>query len=118
VKISFPYPLAEPPAKAVTKDLWDALQMSSIRKFRSAKCSGEGIMTYRILSLDGGGIRGVIAAIWLGELARRNPQLLQSIDLYAGTSVGAANAVAFAKKLPLEDIIDIYKKDGPVLFGQ
>ncbi|MGQ4647471.1 patatin-like phospholipase family protein [Lyngbya aestuarii] len=46
-------------------------------------------MTYRILSLDGGGIRGIIAAVTLAEVEREiNKPLNEHFDLIAATSTG------------------------------
>ena len=50
--------------------------------------------TKRILSLDGGGIRGVFQAAVLAELSDLN--LVQQMDLLAGTSSGAILAVFLA----------------------
>ena len=48
----------------------------------------------RILSLDGGGIRGLVTCRWLAGaedalLAAGKPGLMKSFDLYAGSSTGA-----------------------------
>lgn len=56
-----------------------------------------GRLTYRILSLDGGGIRGVIAAVILAEVEKQlNIPLNQYFDLIAGTSTGSILAAAIA----------------------
>ena len=44
---------------------------------------------YRILSIDGGGIRGIIPAIVLAEIEKRTQKpIYQLFDLIAGTSTG------------------------------
>ena len=43
---------------------------------------------FRILSIDGGGVRGVVVAVILQSLISRFPTLLQEIDVIAGTSTG------------------------------
>jgi len=54
-------------------------------------------VTYRILSLDGGGIRGIISAVILAEVERvLNQPLSQYFDLIAGTSTGSILASAIA----------------------
>jgi predicted acylesterase/phospholipase RssA len=53
----------------------------------------------RILSLDGGGIYGLIGAIWLRRLCEGNPRFLdgQDVDVFAGCSSGAINALLLAR---------------------
>jgi patatin-like phospholipase/acyl hydrolase len=75
-------------------------------------------MAYRILSLDGGGVRGVISVVWLQKLAERHPDFLNNVDLFAGTSMGAANAAALATGVSFDKILGIYQNAGPTLFRQ
>lgn len=65
---------------------------------------------FRILSLDGGGIRGLIAAILLIRLNREKGLAgwLERADLLAGTSTGALIALSLAKGLSLEEIRALY----------
>ena len=42
--------------------------------------------TYRILSLDGGGIRGLLSLILLQRIEDELPGWLDKVDLLAGTS--------------------------------
>ncbi len=52
---------------------------------------------YRILTLDGGGIRGIIPVLWLERLERHIGGPVHShFDLIAGTSVGAILGCGFA----------------------
>ena len=44
----------------------------------------------RILSLDGGGIRGYLTVLLLEQLVEERPTLLDEVDLFAGTSVGSS----------------------------
>lgn len=58
---------------------------------------------FRILSCDGGGIRGVLTAVLLNRLAGAYPALLQdradTITLFAGTSTGGILALGLAAGL-------------------
>ena len=72
---------------------------------------------YRILSLDGGGIRGVLTARLLERLAAAHPEFLPSVDLFAGTSTGALLAVALAKGRTPAELVQLYRKNGPRIFG-
>lgn len=54
----------------------------------------------RILSLDGAGLYGLTATLWLKELCKQNPSFLTSpmVDLFAGTSSGAIAALMMASE--------------------
>jgi patatin-like phospholipase/acyl hydrolase len=72
--------------------------------------------SYRILSLDGGGIRGVLSARLLQKIVDSVPAFLEKVDLYAGTSVGAINAVGLAAGLPPAKLVELYQQKGRVIF--
>nr|AXN93585.1 ORF2 [Cylindrospermum alatosporum CCALA 994] len=56
---------------------------------------------YRILSIDGGGIRGIIPAMILAEIERRTGKPISSMfDLFAGTSTGGILALGLTKPKP------------------
>lgn len=73
--------------------------------------------TYRVLSLDGGGIRGLITAVWLKKLEERlNGPLYEHFDLIAGTSTGAILACGVSKGLSAARIIALYRDQGKTVF--
>ena len=72
---------------------------------------------YRILAFDGGGIRGVITAVWLARLeAKLGSPIADHFDLVAGTSTGGILAAAVGLKIPATDMIDLYRKRGRDIF--
>lgn len=73
---------------------------------------------YRILSLDGGGIRGLITAILLMRLEaeRGLAGWLERADLMAGTSTGGLIALALARGLGLPAIRSLYEDKADVIF--
>jgi patatin-like phospholipase/acyl hydrolase len=73
--------------------------------------------TYRILSLDGGGIRGVIEASLLGRLELWNPGFLSTIDLIAGTSTGGILAIGLAAGMTPAELADLYVEHGAEIFA-
>lgn len=74
-------------------------------------------MPFRILSLDGGGIRGVLAAQILWNLEKRLGQPLnQYFDLLTGTSTGSMLATALALDIGAEKIIQLYRQQGKIVF--
>ena len=57
----------------------------------------KGQKPFRILSLDGGGIRGILSCIILREIERNLGQpLMSSVDLIVGTSTGGMLALLLA----------------------
>lgn len=71
----------------------------------------------RILSIDGGGVRGIIPAIWLAELERvTNKPTREHFDFLAGTSTGAVIAGALAAGIPAQHLVDVYERRGPEIF--
>jgi patatin-like phospholipase/acyl hydrolase len=73
---------------------------------------------YHILSLDGGGIRGIITAILLDRL-NTHPEtadFLEGVDLIAGTSTGGIIALAIAKGASPAELVELYKNLGPAVF--
>lgn len=78
----------------------------------------------RVLSLDGGGIRGMYTATYLDRVAkafatRRGIKALDigaAFDLIVGTSTGGILACALAAGVPLSKITALYVKHGPKIF--
>ena len=73
---------------------------------------------YRILSLDGGGLRGLITARLLDRL-NNDPKIagfLDDVDLYVGTSTGGILALGLACGKTPNDICALYKNKGKKIF--
>jgi len=74
-------------------------------------------LSYRILSLDGGGIRGIISAVILAEIEKLiNEPLNEYFDLIAGTSTGSILATAVATGNKSQQIIRLYQQKGKNIF--
>jgi hypothetical protein len=78
----------------------------------------------RVLSLDGGGMRGTYTATYLDAVAatfakRRGVAVLDigaAFDLIVGTSTGGIIACALAAGIPLGEIVTLYAQQGPAIF--
>ncbi len=77
----------------------------------------------RLLSIDGGGIRGVIAAAILvhieQELRNHNPQWQRLSDFFhfiGGTSTGSILAAGLAKGMSASDLLKMYQDKGREIF--
>jgi patatin-like phospholipase/acyl hydrolase len=72
---------------------------------------------YRILALDGGGIRGLLTAVLLERLELEVPGFLERVDLFAGTSTGGILALALAAGRSPSDMIALYRRRGRAVFA-
>jgi uncharacterized protein len=72
---------------------------------------------FRILSLDGGGIKGAFTASVLTEIEREiGGPIGDYFDLIAGTSTGGILALGLAFRIPAKSIRDFYRDMGPTIF--
>ncbi|HEX8459218.1 MAG TPA: CBASS cGAMP-activated phospholipase [Pyrinomonadaceae bacterium] len=75
-------------------------------------------MTRRILSIDGGGIKGVFPASFLATVEDAiNDRIGNYFDLIVGTSTGGIIALGLGLGLPAKEILDFYKQLGPSIFS-
>lgn len=73
----------------------------------------------RILSIDGGGIRGVIPAAFLSAIEEATgKRVVDNFDLVVGTSTGGIIALALGLGLSAHAVLDFYVIDGPAVFDQ
>jgi patatin-like phospholipase/acyl hydrolase len=73
--------------------------------------------TFRILTIDGGGIRGVFPAHILKRVsALLGGDLAERFGLIAGTSTGSIIAAATAFGISSDRVIELYRDQGPEIF--
>lgn len=73
---------------------------------------------YRILSFDGGGIRGIVPASILQRLTNKYPHLIKNTDLFVGTSVGSFIALGLAIGMAPHEIKQLFsEKNSKQIFG-
>lgn len=84
-------------------------------------------MPVRVLSIDGGGIRGLIPALVLEELERRCGRPVSALfDLMVGTSTGGILVLALAApaadgvtpRMPASLLPELYDREGPGIFSR
>ncbi|BET28438.1 hypothetical protein wCauATS_06400 [Wolbachia pipientis] len=81
-------------------------------------------MAKYILSVDGGGIRGIIPAIILAEIEKRTRRTIAEIfDLIAGTSTGGIVVAGLCRKdergnpqYSANDLVELYQEYGAYIF--
>lgn len=79
---------------------------------------------YRVLSLDGGGMRGIYTCAFLARLTGQFAQIRGEsaldlglgFDLITGTSTGAIVGCALAVGRPMSEVVSLYRDHGPKIF--
>ena len=79
----------------------------------------------KVLSIDGGGIRGIIPAMVLAEIERRTgKRIAEMFDLIAGTSTGGILALGLTKpgqdggpEYSAKTLIELYEAEGGKIFS-
>ena len=79
---------------------------------------------YRVLSLDGGGMRGIYTGAFLARLTDQFARIRgesaldlgRGFDLITGTSTGAIVGCALAVGRPMLEIVELYREHGPKIF--
>jgi len=78
---------------------------------------GSDGLSFRILALDGGGVKGTFAAAALATWEDRTGlKIVDHFDLIAGTSTGGILAIGLGLGLSAKDMLDFYRKRGPIIF--
>src|SRR5437763_416325 len=75
--------------------------------------------SFRILSIDGGGIRGIFPAAVLAALEARflgGRSIARCFDLITGTSTGGILALGLAAGRTSRELLDVYLRDGRRIF--
>jgi predicted acylesterase/phospholipase RssA len=79
---------------------------------------------YRVLSLDGGGMRGIYTGAFLARLTDQFARIRgesaldlgRGFDLITGTSTGAIVGCALAVGRPMTEVVALYREHGPRIF--
>ena len=99
--------------------------LSGLLTGRTVSGFGGAIMTFRVLSIDGGGMRGVYTAAYLDALDRAFSQrrkfdhgldIGKAFNLIVGTSTGALMASGLAKGVSPGQMAGLYKTHGSSIF--
>jgi len=90
-------------------DEWGSRKVST-----QNKPTGEPV-PYRILALDGGGVRGVFSAQLLAMLEEEF-HFLKHVDLFVGTSTGSILACALGYGLSPNEIVEFYRNNARLIF--
>jgi len=73
---------------------------------------------YRIISFDGGGIRGLLSVRLLERLERERPGFLDEAHMYAGTSIGGIIALGLASGFPVGSVGSLFFEVGRRTFSR
>lgn len=93
------------------------MNSKNLKQSRQAQKLKAPPKNFQILSLDGGGIKGIFSAAVLACLEDDlNIRIVDHFDLIAGTSTGGIIAIALALGIRPKDILDFYVSKGPLIF--
>lgn len=77
----------------------------------------ENKKVFKILSIDGGGIKGLYSATILQHLEERfGGSISDYFDMLCGTSTGGLIALGISQKIPAKDMALFYEEKGPLIF--
>ena len=77
----------------------------------------ENTNTCHILTLDGGGTRGIYTAQLLAKIEQAfQTRIRTCFDLIAGTSTGSIIAGAAVSDIPMQDIVELFETETPHIF--
>jgi patatin-like phospholipase/acyl hydrolase len=68
--------------------------------------------SYRILSIDGGGIRGVYTAVLISRIAEQVPELFDDTQFFVGSSTGSILSIGLAYGIPPAELVEILRAYG------
>lgn len=72
--------------------------------------------SFRILSIDGGGIRGIYSAVLIQRIVEEIPDLIEKTKFFAGTSSGSLIAMGLAYGIPAIELIELFRAYGKEVF--
>lgn len=72
---------------------------------------------YRIVSMDGGGIRGILTARVLERIDEALPGFLSNVDLFAGTSTGGLLALGLGSRKTPAQMVRLYRDCAETVFA-
>lgn len=74
---------------------------------------------FKILSIDGGGIKGLYSAQVLAKFESEFHVVLSDcFDMICGTSTGGIIALAASLKIPMDEVVGFYQENGPLIFNE
>ncbi len=73
---------------------------------------------FKILCIDGGGIKGLYSAEVLNTLEHTYGPLSDYFDMICGTSTGGIIALGISAKIPMQNIVAFYETKGTSIFSQ
>lgn len=75
--------------------------------------------SFRLLTLDGGGIRGLFSSAFLAHIEEHtSKRFVDHFDLISGTSTGAIIALGLASGMPAADVLSFYQENGEAIFSR
>ena len=91
--------------------------LAEVNRMESSKTALESEGIFHILSLDGGGVRGIYPAHVLAKMEDAlGVPVRDCFDLIAGTSTGSIVAGAAAASVPMEKLVSLFESESAGIF--
>lgn len=91
--------------------------LDQLEKLPLVRGRGSDGVSFRILALDGGGLKGAFTASVLATWeAHTGLRIVDHFDLVAGTSTGGILAIGLGLGLTGQAMLDFYRERGPMIF--
>jgi len=74
--------------------------------------------TYKILAIDGGGLRGIIPHSIMERLDNASSGWRQDINMFAGTSTGGLISLCMAHCMSPSELLNVHADKGPSIFAR
>ena len=92
------------------------MTLKSVEKKVENQLNADSSDVFKILSIDGGGFRGLFSSTVLSEFERINSSISTHFDMLCGTSTGGLIALALAAGCSSQEVVEFYKTWGPKIF--
>lgn len=90
---------------------------SHLERLPLVRGRGTDGISYRILALDGGGVKGTFTASAIATWEKQTGlRVVDHFDLIAGTSTGGILAIGLGLGLSGQEMLDFYRSRGPEIF--
>uniref|UniRef100_A0A7S3PCL9 PNPLA domain-containing protein n=1 Tax=Aplanochytrium stocchinoi TaxID=215587 RepID=A0A7S3PCL9_9STRA len=113
-----PYRLPEEDAKRIDEIVKEAFERSKSKPKQGLYEEEDRSKPLFILSLDGGGVKGIVLTELLDRISKEFPDFIDSVDLVAGCSTGAIVAGMLSRGFRPHEVGESFRLLAPVVFRQ
>lgn len=110
-------PTPRPPVKWFNANSRESMERRKKNSDAGSRYTGDLRRPYRILSLDGGGVRGAITITLLNRIVNKYPNFLDKVDFIIGTSAGGLLTLMLSAGYSPKECAELYTWATPHIFA-